>query len=99
MVDTDWLSPGHDDWSDRSTHPNTDHYVAGAIELDRIIYSNETSSITIGAGLRYTDIQWTAYGGSGTHSSEDGFRDQPVVWADRELETAIGKRFRLASSA
>ncbi|WP_331375740.1 omptin family outer membrane protease [Sinorhizobium chiapasense] len=99
MVDTDWLSPGHDDWSDRSTRPNTDHYVAGAIELDRIIYSNETSSITIGAGLRHTDVQWTAYGGSGTHSSEDGFRDQPVVWADRELETAIGKRFRLASSA
>lgn len=86
LVDYDWLSPGHDDWSHRSIHPLTelDHYVAGAIELDRIIYGNETSSVAVGAGLRYTDVKWTAYGGSGTHSSEDGFRDKPMAWPDWE---------------
>ncbi|WP_379937273.1 omptin family outer membrane protease [Sinorhizobium sp. P24N7] len=92
IVNTDRLSPGHDDWSDRSNHPNTDLCVAGAIELDRIIYSNETSSITIGPRLRNTDVQWTAYGGSGTHSSEDGFRDQPVVWADREIRNSYRQK-------
>ncbi|WP_095205213.1 omptin family outer membrane protease [Mesorhizobium carmichaelinearum] len=85
MVDTDWDFPGHDDWSDRSIHPQTelDHYVAGAIELDRIIYRNETGSFAVGAGFRYTDVQWTAYGGFGIHS-EDGFRDLPVTWPDWE---------------
>ncbi|MCZ4093569.1 omptin family outer membrane protease [Sinorhizobium psoraleae] len=84
MVDYDWLSRGHDDWSDRSVSPNTelDHYVAGAIELDRIIYGNETSSFAVGAGFRYTDVKWTAYGGSGFYSSDYGFRDQPIGWPD-----------------
>ncbi|WP_244560035.1 omptin family outer membrane protease [Ensifer aridi] len=81
LVDSDWLSRGHDGWSQRSIHPNTelDHYVDGAIELDRIIYGSETSSFAVGAGFRYTDVQWTAYGGSGLYSSKNGFRDQP--WA------------------
>ncbi|WP_353642631.1 omptin family outer membrane protease [Mesorhizobium sp. WSM2239] len=84
MVDTDWEVPGHDDWSHRSIHPHAklDHYVAGAIELDRIIYSNETSSFSVGAGFRYTDVKWTDYGGSGIYSSKHGFRDQPVAWPD-----------------
>ncbi|MBB4189592.1 omptin [Sinorhizobium terangae] len=86
MVDSDWLSRGHDDWSDRSIHPNTelDRYVAGAIEFDRIIYGNETSSFAVGAGFRYTDVKWTAYGGSGLYSSDYGFRDQPVASPDWE---------------
>ncbi|WP_260690306.1 omptin family outer membrane protease [Rhizobium leguminosarum] len=83
MVDYDWKSTGHDDWSDRSIHPLTelDHYVAGAIQLDRSIYDNETSSIAVGAGVHYTDIKWTAYGGYGTHTKEK-FRDTPVAWPD-----------------
>lgn len=86
MVDFDWLSRGHDDWSDRTIHPGTelDHYVDGAVELDRIIYGSETSSFAVGAGFRYTDVKWTAYGGSGLYSSEDGFRNSPVAWADGE---------------
>ncbi|MGO6698299.1 omptin family outer membrane protease [Rhizobium ruizarguesonis] len=60
MVDYQWDSGGHNDWSDHSIHPLTelDHYFAGAIQLDRIIYGYETSSVTVGAGVRYTDIKW-----------------------------------------
>nr|WP_032993861.1 omptin family outer membrane protease [Rhizobium leguminosarum] len=83
MVDYDWKSTGHDDWSHRSIRPLTelDHYVAGAIQLDRSIYDNETSSIAVGAGVHYTDIKWTAYGGYGTYTKEK-FRDTAVAWPD-----------------
>ncbi|WP_407693065.1 hypothetical protein [Rhizobium indigoferae] len=57
-----------------------DHYVAGAIQLDRIIYDNATSSIAVGAGVQYTDFKWTAYGGSGIYSSAGGFRNN--AWKD-----------------
>ncbi|WP_246722858.1 omptin family outer membrane protease [Rhizobium ruizarguesonis] len=79
MVDYDWDSGEHDDWSDRSIHPLTelDHYVAGAIQLNRTIYGNETSSIAVGAGVQYTDVKWTDYGGSGIYSSAGGFRNDP----------------------
>ncbi|WP_245457656.1 omptin family outer membrane protease [Rhizobium leguminosarum] len=89
MVDYDWASPGHEDWSDRSIHPLTelDHYVAGAIQLDRSIYDNETSSIAVGAGVQYTDFKWTAYGGSGIYSSAGGFRDDP--WKAPDWERGI----------
>ncbi len=85
MVDYDWLSPGHEDWSHRSIHPLTelDHYVTAALELDRIIYGNETNSIAVGAGMRYTDVKWSAYGGSGIYT-EKTFRDTPVAWPDSE---------------
>ncbi|MDH6206800.1 outer membrane protease [Rhizobium leguminosarum] len=85
MVDYDWDSGEHDDWSDRSIYPLTelDHYVAGAIQLNRIIYGNETSSIAVGAGVQYTDVKWTAYGGSGIYT-EEKFRDTPVSWPDWE---------------
>ncbi|MQV96755.1 omptin family outer membrane protease [Sinorhizobium medicae] len=77
MVDYDWRILEREDWSDRSIHPLTelDHYVAAAIELDRIIYGNDTSSIAVGAGMRYTDVQWTAYGGSGIYTKKT-FRDK-----------------------
>ncbi|WP_168349635.1 omptin family outer membrane protease [Rhizobium leguminosarum] len=89
MVDYDWDSGEHDDWSDRSIHPLTelDHYVAGAIQLNRIIYRNETSSIAVGAGVQYTDVKWTAYGGSGIYSSKGGFRNDP--WKDPDWERGI----------
>ncbi|MEX2746316.1 omptin family outer membrane protease [Rhizobium mongolense] len=77
MTDYDWYSPGHDDWSERSVSPDTelDHYIAGSIEIDRIVYGNETSSIAVGAGVRYTDVKWTDYGGSYVYSSDNSFRD------------------------
>ncbi|TVZ74857.1 omptin family outer membrane protease [Rhizobium mongolense] len=82
MTDYDWYSPRHDDWSDRSIHPDTelDHYVAGSIEIDRIIYGNETSSVAVGAGVRYTDVKWTAYGGSHVYSRDGSFRNRSGTW-------------------
>ncbi|WEX91703.1 omptin family outer membrane protease (plasmid) [Sinorhizobium garamanticum] len=90
MVDTDW--DDRDDWSDRSIHPNTElgHYVGGAIELDRIIYRDDTTSIAVGAGYRYTDVKWTAYGGSGIYSSEGKFRDDH--WKDPDWVRGISYR-------
>ncbi|WP_245007032.1 omptin family outer membrane protease [Rhizobium laguerreae] len=86
MVDYDWDSSGHDDWSRRSIHPLTElgHDVAVAIQLERIIDGNETTNITVGAGVQYTDVKWTAYGGSGIYSFGGGFRNNPWKVPDRE---------------
>lgn len=81
MVDYDWIYPyttsnGDSDWSHRSVHSGTelDHYVAGNIEVTRSIFEDELDRIDFGIGARYTDVQWTAYGGSGIYSV-GGFRD------------------------
>ncbi|NRP75827.1 Protease 7 [Ensifer psoraleae] len=85
MTDYDWVNREHDYWSHRPVHPGTelDHYLVGAIEIDRIVYGNETSSFAVGAGVRYTDVKWTAYGGSGIHTIKK-FRDTPVAWSSAE---------------
>ncbi|ASQ07091.1 omptin family outer membrane protease (plasmid) [Sinorhizobium meliloti WSM1022] len=84
-----------------SIHPVTelDHYITAAIELNRLIYGNESSSIAVGAGMRHTDVKWTAYGGSGIYSNEEGFRKGQRKAPDWEKASATGKRFRWASSA
>ncbi|HLP66489.1 MAG TPA: omptin family outer membrane protease [Rhizobium sp.] len=78
MVDYDWMSATHDEWSDRSTHPDTqlDHYFSGSLEVDRAVYSDDSTNLAVGLGFRYTDVKWTAYGGSYIYSSGDPlFRD------------------------
>ena len=87
MVDYDWLSSMYDDWSERSIHPDTqlDHYFSGSVEIDREVFKNETTSFDIGAGFRYTDVKWTAYGGSFIYSSGDpAFRDLSGNFPDGE---------------
>ncbi|WEX79726.1 omptin family outer membrane protease (plasmid) [Sinorhizobium numidicum] len=101
MVDCDWLSGGHDEWSHRSIHPDIqlDHYVAGAIELDGIIYGDDSSSIAVGAvsaiptssGLRMAD---RAAIRARVASETTTGRLQTA-----KESSATGKRFRLASSA
>ncbi|BCM17784.1 omptin family outer membrane protease [Mesorhizobium sp. J8] len=84
LLDRDWASKLHDSWSGRAVLPDTDldHYFAGSIEVDRIVASNDTGSLALGAGMRYTDVKWTAYGGYGTESSGDPlFRDLHPIWA------------------
>ncbi|WP_454745392.1 omptin family outer membrane protease [Ciceribacter selenitireducens] len=85
MVDYDWMDYSNDDWTDRSTHPNTelDHYFSGSVEVDRGVYENDTTSVDVGAGFRYTDVKWTAYGGSYIYSS-GGFRDDIGDFPDGE---------------
>lgn len=87
MVDYDWMSETHDEWSDRSVHPDTElaHYFTGSIEIDRDVYSNETTTLALGAGFRYSDVKWDAYGGSYIYSSGDpDFRDLVGEFPDGE---------------
>ncbi|RAZ73057.1 outer membrane protease [Mesorhizobium atlanticum] len=89
MLDRDWASKLHSDWSGRAVMPDTNlnHYFSGSIQLDRIVASTGTSSFAIGAGFRYTDVKWTAYGGYGIESSGDPlFRDRHPIWpGDRKV--------------
>jgi outer membrane protease len=75
MVDYDWV-PGFavnqskDGWSDRSVHPDTrlDYYVSGAFEVGRNIFTDESSNVSVGGGLKYTEARWQAFGGSYIYS-------------------------------
>jgi omptin len=75
MADFDWQVPGND-WTDRSLHPDTklNHYLVGAIEAGRQVLSYDGTDVSLGAGFKYTDVKWTAWGGSYVYSV-GGFRD------------------------
>ena len=79
MEDYDWLK-GDDtfaNWSDRSQHPDTqlDHYFTGAAALGYELVNDGNAVIRAHGGIKYTDVQWTAYGGTYVYSSPGGFRD------------------------
>jgi outer membrane protease len=80
MVDYDWLVPGQpdgpDDWSDRSISPDTrlDHYWSAALSLEKRVLSRANTDFSLGAGFKYTDLQWSAYGGSFIYTNVT-FRD------------------------
>lgn len=80
MTDYDWVPPlgtsGPDSWSDRSLHDDTglDHYFTGSAELNRRIYGDDSQKMSLGVGGRYTDVKWTAKGGSYIYSA-GGFRN------------------------
>ncbi|OOO26843.1 outer membrane protease [Agrobacterium salinitolerans] len=81
MTDYDWLYPYYKDtskegWSHRSQHGDTrlDHYLAGSIELNRTLLEDPLQHLSAGIGFRYTDVQWSSYGGSYIYSSR-GFRN------------------------
>lgn len=75
MRDYDWLVEG-EPWSDRSVHPDTrlNHYLAGTIEAGRDVLSRGGTTLSLGGGVKYTDVKWTARGGSYVYTSSD-FRD------------------------
>lgn len=86
MEDYDWTK-GDDtfaNWSHRSQHPQTDldHYFTGAASLGYELVNHDNAVIRAHAGLKYTDVQWTAYGGSFVYSSDGGFRDQSFTYPD-----------------
>lgn len=88
MTDYDWLSNGPngmDDWTDRSRHPDTglQHYAAGSLELYRRLWADDDRSLKIGGGLKYTDVKWTANGGSYIYS-RPGYRDTTGTFNDDE---------------
>ena len=82
MTDYDWIAPfapSYDpaDWSHRSISPNTslDWFLRGEVAFGRDLPVNEALSVNVNTGLRYTDVQWTAVGGTKIYSDVlHGFR-------------------------
>ncbi len=80
MTDYDWtsFSPSYqfNDWDHRSISPNTslDWYLKGDIALGRDLPISEALTVNVNGGLSYTDVEWTAVGGTYVYSV-GGFRD------------------------
>lgn len=80
MKDYDWtaFSPSYDfnDWDHRSISPNTslDWYFSGDVAVGRDLPINEVLTVNLNGGFKYTDVRWTAVGGTYTYSTS-GFRD------------------------
>jgi omptin len=75
MTDYDWIAPNYtsqadNGWSHRSIHPDTrlDHYYSGSVEINRTFVNDNGRLLSAGLGGRYSDVQWTAYGGSYIYS-------------------------------
>jgi outer membrane protease len=75
MTDYDWIAPNYtsqsdNGWSHRSIHDDTrlDHYYSGSVELNRTFINDNGRILSAGIGGRYSDVQWTAYGGSYIYS-------------------------------
>jgi outer membrane protease len=87
MEDYDWqiATTSFDNWTDRSQHPDTDldHYWTGAAVLGFELVKDETAVVRVHGGIKYTDVQWSAYGGSYIYS-RPGFRDTVGNFADGE---------------
>lgn len=82
MEDYDWFGPdfvsyADSDWTHRSLHPNTnlDWYLDGSIEIGKNIVAEPVMTVNLNGGFRYTDVQWTAHGGSFIYS--DSAVDNP----------------------
>lgn len=74
MRDYDWFDAGKP-WTHRSIHPDTrlNHYFAGSIEAGRAILDYDGTTVSLGGGAKYTDVKWSAWGGSYVYS-DTGFR-------------------------
>lgn len=94
MEDYDWFGPDFvsydfDDWTHRSQHTNThlDWYLDASFALGRNLVVEPHSTVNLNAGLKYTDVQWTAIGGDYVYSgfigdAPGGFRDDTGSFAD-----------------
>lgn len=85
LVDYDWINPPGNNyspgnWTDRSDSPNTglDWYFNGSIVLGHDFHIKDNVTVNLNGGVKYTDVQWTASGGTYIYSSNSpsGFRDQ-----------------------
>lgn len=78
MKDYDWLNGdfAFDNWSDRSIHPDTalDRYINLDIAVGKNFDVSEDAILNLHGGVKYTNVKWTAYGGSFIYS-DLGFRD------------------------
>lgn len=71
MEDRDWLSTSYDGWTDQSLHPDTelDRYINVLLEAERALVDTGTTRLGVGGGIGYTDVKWTARGGSYIYST------------------------------
>jgi plasminogen activator len=90
MEDYDWIAPyatgtGDDDWSHRSQHDDTDldWYFNGSLLLGHDFAVSDNVTVNVNGGFKYTDVQWSAYGGSYVYS-EGGYRNEVGDFADGE---------------
>jgi plasminogen activator len=80
MTDYDWtsFSPSYamDDWDHRSISPNTslDWFLRGDVAVGRDLPISDALTLNVNGGVGYTDVQWTAKGGTYIYSTA-GFRD------------------------
>lgn len=98
MEDYDWLdlspSPDFSDWDHRSIHPDTDldRYVNLDVEIGRDFALYDAVSVNLHGGLKYTNVKWTAHGGSFVYS-EDSFRDTKGTFPDGERTATFEQRY------
>ena len=85
MEDYDWRVKTRDfnAWTDRSQHPDTrlSHFVTGAAALGYTLADDGDGAVQLQAGIKYTDVKWSAHGGSSITSS-GGFRNVTQDFAD-----------------
>lgn len=97
MEDYDWLQGNYafDDWTDQSIHPATDldRYITADIAVGRDFHIDENAIINLHGGFKYTNVKWSAYGGSFIYSSVGGFRDVVGAFADGESGISYEQRY------
>ena len=109
MEDSDWFGPDFIDyedgnWTHRSQHDTTnlDWYFNGSAALGVNVSPADDSIVNLHAGLKYTDVQWAAVGGSYVYSDMtvdnpgDNFRayagtfpDAPAITYRQQLPAAF----------
>lgn len=86
MTDYDWLGGSYafDDWTHRSLHPGTslDWYFSGEIALGGDVAVTDRFVVNVNGGLKYTDVKWTAVGGTYIYSTGGGFRNETGSFPD-----------------
>lgn len=91
MADYDWVEKptagfAADAWSHESLHPDTtlDRYWTADIAVGHNFNISETTILNLHGGFKYTNVKWSAYGGSYIYSSEGSFRDETGNFPDGE---------------
>lgn len=95
MEDYDWAIPGTD-WTDQSTHENTD-VTKGFIfdvNVEMTAFSTSQVQLTGIVGFRRDNFEWEARGGSYVYSV-NGFRDMAGTFPDDELGITYEQTFNV----
>lgn len=101
-VDFDWdqkftKGDGPNDWTQRSESPGTrlDHYISGTVAVGYNIPVRPNLTINVNGGVKYTSVQWTAFGGS-VVGTDESFRDSAQTWPANEKEITFLQRLPVA---